>query len=343
MKITHVRLERFKRFFDTPFDFTHPESKQPLDLVVLVGDNGSGKSTILQAIAATLGTATGQIGEPKDLDWPGFEYERISASHQGYANVRLNVLFSSDEIEATRAYYRQSDYSTLPNATEPSQHDQVELMMTDEPSAEHAVFSTRGAGAFFQFRGRQYAFSMLKRGMRQRDLFRRVGSVFWYTEQRTAASLTPSTYNGSIQDGRLSEIRTRIAFWNGETEKRRFHKLQEKYNQVFPGKSLARVGETYTTEAPPVIFNDGVREYELAELSGGERALFPILIDFVNWDINHSVILIDEIELHLHPPLQQTLLSILPTLGEHNQFIITTHSDVVADIVPSANIRHVEG
>jgi predicted ATP-binding protein involved in virulence len=77
-------------------------------------------------------------------------------------------------------------------------------------------------------------------------------------------------------------------------------------------------------------------------MSGGERATFPILLDFMNWNIHNSVILIDEIELHLHPPMQQALLRTLPKLGKNNQFIITTHSDYVAQLVPESSIRIIE-
>ena len=77
-------------------------------------------------------------------------------------------------------------------------------------------------------------------------------------------------------------------------------------------------------------------------MSGGKRAIFPILMDFVNWNINNSVILIDEIELHLHPPMQQTFLRALPKLGTNNQFIITTHSDHIEQLVPNDSIIRLE-
>jgi predicted ATP-dependent endonuclease of OLD family len=72
-------------------------------------------------------------------------------------------------------------------------------------------------------------------------------------------------------------------------------------------------------------------------MSAGERAIFPMIIDFANWKVNNSIILIDEIELHLHPPLQQALISALPKFGNNNQFIITTHSDYVAYMVDDTN------
>lgn len=92
---------------------------------------------------------------------------------------------------------------------------------------------------------------------------------------------------------------------------------------------------------PWFYFTDGDRQYELAELSGGERAVFPLIVDFANWNLNNSVILIDEIELHLHPPMQQALVRALRRLGNNNQFIITTHSDAVVDILPEASILRV--
>ena len=67
-------------------------------------------------------------------------------------------------------------------------------------------------------------------------------------------------------------------------------------------------------------------------MSAGERAIFPILMDFARWNINHSIIIIDEIELHLHPPLQQTLVRVLQQLGHDNQFIFTTHSNSVTSM-----------
>lgn len=52
----------------------------------------------------------------------------------------------------------------------------------------------------------------------------------------------------------------------------------------------------------------------------------------------HGIVLIDEIDLHLHPRWQR---SVLPLLGEHLpnlQFIVTTHSPIVAGTVSSQNL-----
>jgi predicted ATP-dependent endonuclease of OLD family len=83
---------------------------------------------------------------------------------------------------------------------------------------------------------------------------------------------------------------------------------------------------------PYFFLSDGKNQYELSGMSAGERAIFPILMDFTRWNINNSIIIIDEIELHLHPPLQQILVKTLSKLGKNNQFIITSHSNTVASM-----------
>jgi predicted ATPase len=93
------------------------------------------------------------------------------------------------------------------------------------------------------------------------------------------------------------------------------------YQTVFPERegALLRPDIDDILSEPWFYFYDGQHQYEISEMSGGEKAIFPILFDFVNWNIHHSVILIDEIELHLHPPMQQALLRALPKMGQNNQ------------------------
>ena len=73
-------------------------------------------------------------------------------------------------------------------------------------------------------------------------------------------------------------------------------------------------------------------------MSAGERAIFPILLDFARWNINNSIIIIDEVELHLHPPLQQAFVRSLSKLGKNNQFILTTHSESVTSMFEEEQI-----
>ncbi|MEZ8548057.1 retron Ec78 anti-phage system effector ATPase PtuA [Vibrio cyclitrophicus] len=53
-----------------------------------------------------------------------------------------------------------------------------------------------------------------------------------------------------------------------------------------------------------------------------------------------GVVLIDEIELHLHPKWQQNIVNVLVTTFPNIQFIVTTHSPQVLSTVDKSSIRH---
>jgi predicted ATPase len=115
--------------------------------------------------------------------------------------------------------------------------------------------------------------------------------------------------------------------------------LQKHFVEIFPGIEFRGVAPREGIAAPTagdfyfLLARDGVT-YDLAEMSSGEQAIFPLVYEFVRLDIARSVVLLDELELHLHPPQQQALLQALRRLGPDCQFIISTHSPFLADVIP---------
>lgn len=345
MRVTQLQLQRFKGFANYTLHLSD-------DVTLLIGDNGVGKSSILQAIAATLGTATRQIYRANDLNWPGFVVDELASNYRGFADVTLSVQFSADERAATRDFYQWSDYATLSNATEPADYSSVQLHWSNNPQREHEVTTDpAGASVYYQFHGRRYAYNLLHNRNAQPDMFTKIGGVFWYTEQRTAYSLSPfvtegdTPKNGKQPVQQVSDedsMRRLFIKWFASAPHKK-DQFNTYYSRLFPNRSLKRIADAYGAAVSPVYFADGNgNEYDVSELSAGERALMPLLLDFVEWGIHNSVILIDELELHLHPPLQQALLMLLPTLGKNNQFIITTHSDAVAELVPQSALRFID-
>jgi predicted ATPase len=356
MHVSELRLQNFKRFRDLKLDFRDPETGWPRPLIVLVGENGSGKSTVLQAIAAALGTATHRINMPSALDWPGFNLRLANQSWRSPLDVDLTAYFDLDEIDATQRFF--ADLGPFDNSmtlTTPGNQQFVDLRMHDDRvTAEFAP-------GWFQFRGREYAKQVLKKRPEGHKVFERVGSVFWYTEHRTSTSLTPESNGVSKSEMNLDDrLRRRLSDYQIFHERVSagsyqllpgqrdiFADIERTFSTVFPARtfecSVPRSGIDEVTDEPwYYLSNAGGNQYELSEMSGGERAIFPILFDFANWQIHNSVILIDEFELHLHPPLQQALLRALSMLGKNNQFIITTHSESVVAIVPDDAIYHME-
>lgn len=353
MKVQSIQLKYFKKFRDQPLDFTDSETGLAQDLIVLIGMNGAGKTSVLQAIAATLGVATGRFQQPSDLQWPGYNYELLGNNWGRFdPEVNLKIQFSKPEIEAIQELYQKLQETGRSLPISPAQNDIVPLRWSGD-----RVLANSDA-EFFQFKGRAYAKQLLRSEGFQ--VFERVGAILWYTEQRTSTSLTAEDPSYTIEIT-YDILRDRLSKWRqfhqdvqpgGRIKQLRpgqkdlYAEIEKVYKIVFPKRSfegpVPREEIADILSEPWFYLYDSKNQYEISEMSGGERAIFPIFMDFANWNIHNSVILIDELELHLHPPMQQAFLRALPKLGKNNQFIITTHSDYIEKLVPEAHIVRLE-
>ncbi len=353
MKVQSVELKYFKKFRNQLFDFTDPETGLARNLIVLIGMNGAGKTSLLQAITATLGVATGRLQQLSDLEWSGYKYELLSSNWgQFTSQVNLHIEFSTPELQAIHDLYHKLQEAGHKLSVVPGESNIVSLGW----NGERVIADTDAE--FFQFKGREYAKRLLRSEGFQ--VFERVGTILWYTEQRTSTSLTTEDYTRRLE---ITDdlLRDRLSKWRqfhqdvqpgGRIEKLRpgqkdlYAEIERAYKTVFPERSfegpVLREDVADILSEPWFYLYDGRNQYEISEMSGGERAVFPIIMDFANWNIHNSVILIDEIELHLHPPMQQALLRALPKIGNNNQFIITTYSDYVEQLVPEEHIIRLE-
>lgn len=128
------------------------------------------------------------------------------------------------------------------------------------------------------------------------------------------------------------------ALGNEAVSKRLIHHLEKVIANILPGFSEPRLRE----EAPPKFFvKKNGKEFELSQLSDGERGLLALVFDLTrrlaiaNPDLkdpvaeSRAIILLDEIELHLHPGWQREVMGRLTRTFKSCQFIATTHSPQV--------------
>lgn len=92
-------------------------------------------------------------------------------------------------------------------------------------------------------------------------------------------------------------------------------------------------------------------ELNVAQLSDGERNMLALLGDMArrlsvlnpsltNPNAGHGVVLIDEIDLHLHPGWQRRVIGSLERTFPNCQFIVTTHSpQIVGELAPESVMR----
>lgn len=343
MKVKSISLKHFKKFYDLQLSFSDDITGNAKDVVVLYGGNATGKSTVMQALAASLGVATGRLKRPEDLEWPGFEFALVDRTWGFPPEVILDIGFSPLEVQSTCDFFSQvPDFAENPDAILPSLESEVQLVL------DGGKVSAPNRAQYFQFRGREYARKLVRQSPIGFDLFKSVGSIFWYHEFRASTSLSMEEMESEIGfDENL--LRRRLADWMffhqrvlaGRYKLRPgqrdlYADLEKAYQSIFPDHrfegSLPRVGEPLMEE-PWFFLHDGQNAYEIGEMSAAERAVFPMIIDFATLNIHNSVILIDAFDVHLPVDVQKTLLKTLPKLGVDNQFILATHSAETLELV----------
>lgn len=350
MKLASIELNDFKRFTHQTFDLWDAAEGEPLWRVLFVGDNGAGKTTVLQAAALCLSLATGKTSSVDDFSWPGWLAERHE--RWGTPQITLDVCFEPREIEATQQVFKAwRDSRIYTDEIEPSQHERVRLILKGrELVGEPAELA--------QFRARDQARRLLRHQPQLRGLFKDLPGVFWFDQFRNLGAMPAdpdlardATNRGSPGIGTLREYLVKM--WHGR-EQGKAHRtdflgqLERLFQTAFPDRRFADCEPRYVSGLPTpddyyFMLADGERTYDLEEMSAGEQAIFPLFYDFVRQQIGQSVVLIDEIDLNLHPPLAQTLLQMLPSLGSGCQYLMTTHSSAVSDLMADLEIRRLPG
>ncbi len=93
--------------------------------------------------------------------------------------------------------------------------------------------------------------------------------------------------------------------------------------------------------------NGTIKELQIEQLSAGYKAVLAMVMDISArmsegnphlGNNSEAIILIDELDLHLHPKWQQTILSDLRRTFPNAQFIVTTHSPQILTTVKKEHI-----
>lgn len=99
------------------------------------------------------------------------------------------------------------------------------------------------------------------------------------------------------------------------------------------------------------ILDDSGNSYSLSQLSDGEQRLFSLFVDIARqlslemperreFLEASAIVLIDEIDVHLHPKWQRMIVPALEDLFPQCQFIATTHSPFVVQAVTEQQLQH---
>lgn len=328
MYVRSVRLNNIKHIRDLTIDFTSPRTGTPRRLTVLLGRNGTGKTTILRALGLALGgpTAANQLAAPSELiPLPG---QRAAAgSGDGAQEVKVSVTVERQGVAAPQSW------SVGVRAGSSFFHG-------DELAAELETARGQGTPGWFVagYGTNRVLPSPLAPMSLSVPIYGQLGSLF-----------------DSLEHGRL--VATNFVDLLGEPKQ--FARAVQRVlkRAALPGLTDVELrGQGGVTSAAALVAS---RRFELALngqtqkvpatwLSHGYQSTIAWIVDLLGRvvlsegqgrvqspDQVRGVLLLEEIDIHLHPQWQRTILPSLLTAFPNLQIIASTHSPmVVADLHP---------
>ena len=266
-----------------------PLSENQIKHLILTGKNGSGKTSVVEALARYL-----------DKIFTG-ERENAFRNCQKELDIKLNNKIESipelaDKYHYILAYY---DAARVFQAEQPRQIEKVKLEdyygLTDFPRKEFVKYLL--------------------------DL-----------------KMTEALARNNNKTEKADEIQT----W--------FAKLEQLLKQIFDDKTVELEFDEETFEFH--ILQHGKEPFDFNTLSSGYQAVLDIILDIImrmqnqtqrSFDFNlPGIVLIDEIETHLHLKLQKNIMPFLTTIFPNIQFIVTSHSPFILNSIRNVVIYDLE-
>ena len=342
MYIDSIVIENFRTFKAARVQFCHgnrdatdefPAPKLP-NMNLLLGNNGLGKTTLLKAISlAALGPAVADSGiYPYRLirREPGEKSPKMTAQYQEESSQRVAT------IEA-RFWAHPQDSVSVPivdskvTVSRRGDLEQIRWTHGDEKNW-HPIFSSSSDAFFFVGYGATRRVEKREQANtlgRERSSFvraQRIQSLFEEAYSLLPLSAWLPAYERD-NPGRYKQVVTLINKLMGKGHYRFTGEMED-------GEYLFQKGEL---QVPFPALSDGYRAYLgwIGDLLYHVCETCPSGNRLVD---NHGIVMVDEIDLHIHPKWQISLLPALAGALPNIQFIVTSHSPLLVGSLEWMNI-----
>ncbi|MBK1644458.1 hypothetical protein CKO25_07275 [Thiocapsa imhoffii] len=327
------------------------------DVTLIAGVNGVGKSTVLHALAVLLSRALPEFTPSRSapLYFTDDDIHSDKASLEVSARIQIDGQLINVGVQRLRAADDKGDRFMLLRQAEAATgdtdfaHALSGRTLTGEPDA--GIKETRVALASLKNAAHP---PLAVYFSPKRQLPGQPRSL------PEAKPFNPSIAYGRALHDREVELREFMHWFRtqeklGAANEPRRLKVLDALRAVV-GELLPEFGNLRIQEQPRLGFVVDKRgqPFYLHQLSDGERGLLALVFDLTrrlaiaNPDSDDPIaesvalVLIDEIELHLHPKWQRDVLQRLRDIFKASQFVVTTHSPLVLGEVPARCVRFLE-
>ncbi|MBD2315183.1 AAA family ATPase [Desertifilum sp. FACHB-1129] len=357
MEIQRIILKNVGSFENLEISLAPTESN-PSNITVFVGNNGAGKTSVLKALATSLSWFTARLLTEKGSGNPIPEDDILNSANAASIEIEICDSFNTpdnssqsevnDHFKWTIAKSRKGRIpkyaSNLNDCTHLANRYREALTRDEQTSLPIIAFypvervvldiplKIRTKHSFLQLDGYD---NSLSQGVDFRRFFE------WFRERedtenesgiseevlnrlRSLRETNPEVWqqlnelNASAKDRQLTAVRTAIRRFMPQMNNLRVHRKPRLY------MAIDKNGETLN----------------VAQLSQGEKSLMALVGDIArrlamlnpaleNPLTGDGIVLIDEVDLHLHPSWQRSLCDRLIATFPNCQFVLTTHSPLV--------------
>ena len=311
------------------------------NVLILLGDNGFGKTTMLDAMATTMAPFSAQFPGISDFQLSDMDVH-INRHGRRARYLTTYALFTNGDYHLSSIRYRKgtenppkANYEELKWLA----NQKKEAILAGEQNVELPVFAYYGTG-----RGKFHV-PERKRGFKQ---------TFERWDCYKSAILPDTDFKRFFEWFDLME-----------DEERRERERRRDFDYVSPVLSCVRraLSDMVNSFTNPRIMTrplrfvmdrvevDGARhELRIEQLSEGYKIVIAMVADLAarmaeaNPEMPNpldatGIVLIDEVDLHLHPKWQRSILQDLHRVFPNVQFIVSTHSPII--VVGAAEIAQV--
>ena len=300
MKVSELRLKNIRCFEDLTLELNGKSA-------ILIGDNGDGKSTVLHSLAMSLVDETTAAALLRKLSGAtirnGSDFGRIDVELNGDAgrySTHTRITPINDRLEGlSQKLCRLRD-------------NQCAKRIGDDDYPWEEIF-VAGYGAGIRVRGNaEYG---------RYDAFRALRHLF-------------------INDLRLQN--PELALWRLVAPRGRNDGTGEPvgtYTRLLENLLQLDSDETISLTGDGLMIKNDRGEHAMPSAGDGHLSTVTWIIDMLTWWSLHGsgaptnvsgIVLIDDLEKHLHPRLQRNIVHLLTQSFPDVQFIISTHSPLIA-------------